>query len=281
MAILQENKYGKSGVRLVKVIRNGAVHRVREWTVRVLLEGDFETAHTAGDNSKILPTDTMKNTVYSRAKESKAESMEEFAHELIDFLLRRNAQVSAAEVHIEQVMWKRLTIDGDLHPHSFMRGSDELQTTTIRRAKNGDQSLVSGLYNMIVLKTTKSAFEGYIKDDLTTLKEAADRLFETSVTASWLYRGNVTDYEAKRTNIRESMLRTFATHDSKSVQQTLFAMAEGALAAVPELLEITLTMPNIHNIPVDLKVFGQENANEVFMPISDPSGYIHARVTRD
>ena len=281
MAILQENRYGKSGVRLVKVTRNGDVHTVREWTVRVLLEGDFEAAHTVGDNAKILATDTMKNTVYSRAKESNARSMEEFAGELIEFLLSRNPQVSAAEVHIEQVMWKRLTVDGALHPHSFMRGSDELQTTTVRRSKNGESSLVSGLHSMIVLKTTKSSFEGYIKDELTTLKEAAERLFETSVTASWLYTGDVTDYDKARVNIRESMLKTFATHDSKSVQQTLFAMAEDALSAVPELLEITLTMPNIHNILVDLKVFGQENANEIFMPISDPSGYIHARVTRD
>ena len=281
MAILLENRYGKSGVRLVKVTRNGDVHTVREWTVRVLLEGDFEAAHTVGDNAKILATDTMKNTVYSRAKESTARSMEEFAEELIEFLLSRNPQVSAAEVHIEQVMWKRLTVDGALHPHSFMRGSDELQTTTVRRSKNGESSLVSGLHSMIVLKTTKSSFEGYIKDELTTLKEAAERLFETSVTASWLYTGDATDYDKTRVNIRESMLKTFATHDSKSVQQTLFAMAEDALHAVPELLEMTLTMPNIHNILVDLKVFGQENANEIFMPISDPSGYIHARVRRD
>ena len=46
-------------------------------------------------------------------------------------------------------------------------------------------------------------------------------------------------------------------------------------------IEVTLTMPNIHNILVDLKPFGQDNSNEIFMPISDPSGYIHARVTRD
>jgi urate oxidase len=281
MAILQENRYGKSGVRLVKVTRKGEVHTVREWTVRVLLEGDFQTAHTMGDNARILPTDTMKNTVYSRAKESNAESMEEFAMELLDFLLGRNPQVSAGEVHIEQVMWKRLTIDGELHPHSFMRGSDELQTTTVHRVKNGAISIVSGLRDMIVLKTTKSSFEGYIKDELTTLREAADRLFETSVTASWLYTGEVPNYSAARTRIREAMLKTFATHDSKSVQQTLFAMAEDALTAVPELLEMTLTMPNIHNILVDLKVFGQENLNEIFMPISDPSGYIHARVTRN
>jgi urate oxidase len=281
MAKLQENKYGKTGVRLVKVTRNGSVHTLREWTVRVLLEGDFEEAHTTGSNTKILPTDTMKNTVYSRAKESTADSMEVFAGELVDFLLSRNPQVSAAEVHIEQAMWKRIEVDGKDHDHSFMHGSNEIQTATVRRSKSGDHSLICGLENMVVLKTTRSSFEGFIKDELTTLKEAADRLFGTSVTTSWLYETDVADYNATRSDIRESMLRTFATHDSKSVQQTLYAMAEDALVEVPQLREMTLTMPNMHNILVDLKVFGQENANEIFMPISDPSGFIHARVTRN
>ncbi len=281
MATLQQNRYGKTGVRLVKVTRDGSVHTLREWTVRVLLEGDFEEAHITGSNANILPTDTMKNTVYSRAKESKADSMEVFAGELVDFLLNRNPQVSAAEVHIEQAMWKRIEVDGQRHDHSFMHGSNEVQTATLRRGQSGESTLLCGLEHMVVLKTTRSSFEGYIKDELTTLKEAADRLFGTSVTASWIYSGNVSNYNATRVKVRESMLKTFATHDSKSVQQTLFAMAEDAINTVPELSEMTLTMPNMHNILVDLNVFGQENANEIFMPISDPSGYIHARVTRD
>ena len=281
MAKLQENKYGKTGVRLVKVTRNGSVHTLREWTVRVLLEGEFEEAHTSGSNAKILPTDTMKNTVYSRAKESTAESMEEFAGELVDFLLSRNPQVFASEVHIEQALWKRIEVDGVPHDHSFIHGSNEVQTATVRRSKSGEASLLCGLEGMVVLKTTRSSFEGYIKDDLTTLKEAADRLFGTSITASWFYTSAPADYNEIRSNIRESMLKTFATHDSKSVQQTLYAMAENALAAIPTLSEMTLTMPNMHNILVDLAVFGQQNANEIFMPISDPSGYIHARVIRD
>lgn len=281
MAKLQENKYGKTGVRLVKVTREGSVHTLREWTVRVLLEGDFEDAHTTGSNAKILPTDTMKNTVYSRAKESQADSMEVFAGELVEFLLSRNPQVSAAEAHIEQALWKRIEVDGQPHDHAFMHGSNELQWATLRRSRSGEASLICGLEDMVVLKTTRSSFEGYIKDELTTLKEAADRLFGTSITASWIYETPITDHNAVRKDIRESMLRTFALHDSKSVQQTLYAMAEDALMEVPQLAEMTLTMPNMHNILVDLKVFGQDNANEIFMPISDPSGYIHARVTRD
>lgn len=281
MATLRENRYGKTGVRLVKVTRHGDVHTLREWTVRILLEGDFESAHLLGDNSKILPTDTMKNTVYSRAKESRAESMEEFAAELIEFLLARNPQASACEIHIEQAAWQRIVIDGAAHDHSFVRGSDEVQTTTARKTREGGDTAVSGLEGLVVLKTTQSSFEGFLRDELTTLKEASDRLFGTSVTAEWMYDATASDYNTTREIIRASLLKTFALHDSKSVQQTLYAMAEDVLHMIPTVREITLTMPNIHNILVDLKTFGQDNANEIFMPISDPSGFIHARVTRD
>ena len=184
---LAENRYGKTRVRLVKVTRHAHGNDMFEWNVRVLLKGDFETAHTEGDNSKILATDTMKNTAYFIAGRSKATSMEDYAKELVDFLLSRNPQVSSAEVHIESVLWKRLTIDGKPHPDSFMRGSNEIQTATIERAQDGKFSITSGLENLVIMKTAHSAFEGYIKESLTTLKETKDRLFATSLSASWSY----------------------------------------------------------------------------------------------
>lgn len=284
MAVLRENRYGKTGVRLIKVLRRGAVHELREWTVRVLLEGDFADVHLYGDNTKVLATDTMKNTVYSRAKESTAVSMEEFAGELSAFLLERNAQVHAVEVHVESALWKRLVVEGAPHPHAYMKGSGELATATLRRTRLGAQ-LACGIEEMVVLKTAESGFAGFVRDELTTLKETTDRLLGTAVMASWRYGdGSVSkaamDYNGLRHGVREALIRTFAGHESKSVQQTLYAMAEGALEAVAEVSEITLTMPNRHNLLVDLSGFGQTNENEIFMPIEDPSGFIEARVTR-
>ena len=66
---LVENRYGKSRVRLMKVTRQPEGNDLLEWTVQVLLQGDFDAAHYEGDNRKILPTDTMKNTVYSGGAE--------------------------------------------------------------------------------------------------------------------------------------------------------------------------------------------------------------------
>jgi urate oxidase len=280
MAILAENRYGKSRVRLIKVTRHKHGNDLREWTVQVLLRGDFDSAHLEGDNSKILATDTMKNTVYSIARASRATSMEDYAKELVNFLLQRNPQISSASVEIASTLWKRLTIDGKPHADSFMRGSDEQQTTTVERAQDGEFKIISGLQNLVILKTAKSAFAGYIKESLTTLPETFDRLFGTSVTAVWEYNTDTLDFDAVRSSLREAMLHTFAAHESKSVQQTLYAMAESALEATPQATEIEITMPNKHCILVDLSRFGQDNPNEIFVPIDEPSGLIQARIVR-
>jgi urate oxidase len=280
MIELAENRYGKSRVRLMKVTRHDHGQDLREWTVQVLLMGDFSATHLYGDNSSILPTDTMKNTVYSVARSSKATTMEDYAKELAGFLLERNPQVASASIRVESVMWKRLTVDGSPHPSAFMRGSGELQTTTVECSQGKAPSILSGLEDLVLLKTANSGFEGYIKDSLTTLPETKDRLFGTAVSAEWRYTSTGLDFDRLRTTLRETMLRTFANHDSKSVQQTLYAMAHHALEEVSEIDEIQISMPNKHCLLVDLSRFGQDNPNEIFIPTDEPHGYIEARVRR-
>src|ERR1700753_2592643 len=182
-AKLAANRYGKSRVRLMRVTRYKDHHDLDEWTVQVLLSGDFEEAHTLGDNSKILPTDTMKHTVYFVARESNAESLEEYAKELVDFLLDRNPQIERAEVTVQSHLWKRLTVDGAPYPTAFMRGSDERQTTVVSRAPGDTFQIRSGFDRLTVLKTAQSGFVGYIKDSLTTLPETTDRLFGPAIPA--------------------------------------------------------------------------------------------------
>jgi len=280
MIALAENRYGKSRVRLVQVKRNSSRHEFREWTLQVLLEGDFASCFEDGDNSKILPTDTMKNTVYSLARNSAAECMEEFAQELAEFLARRNPQVSRAEVSISQKKWEHLNAGGKLHLTTFVQSSGECQTTTVTRTEQGTVSVRSGLENLVIMKTSGSGFEGYIRDPLTTLPEMKDRLFGAAVKANWNYSSSQPAYSLLRTKIRETLLATFAGHESKSVQHTLHAMARAVLEGVPEVEDIEIAMPNKHCLLVDLSRFGQDNPNEIFVPIDEPHGYIEARVRR-
>ena len=281
MIALAENSYGKSSVRLMKVKRDQPSHTVREWKVEVLLSGNFKSCFTDGDNSAILPTDTMKNTVYSRARESTVECIEEFALELADFFLVRNPQVVSVAINIASTPWEHAMVQGKPHPSTFIRGSSEAQTTTVTRAQDGAASVSSGIEYLVLLKTAHSGFEGYLRDSLTTLPETADRLFGTAMRAQWKYQSHQGPFDQLRSKLRATLIEAFAEHDSKSVQHTLYAMAQAALEVAPEIADIELAMPNKHCFLVDLARFGQTNPNEIFVPTDEPYGNIVARIVRD
>lgn len=280
MARLGSNRYGKHRVRLSRITRHGERHEFNEWSVNVLLEGDFETSFTDADNSKVLPTDTMKNTVYYIARGSKAETIEELAMELGDYLLNNNDQVSGVKVEIKERAWERM-VAGDVEENTtFKLGGPEVHTVRAVREKGREWSIRSGVNGLTILKTTKSAFTGYIKDKLTTLKPATDRIFGTCATITWDYSSAKQNFTQVRRRIITALLKEFAAHNSMSVQHTLFDMGKAALAAAPEIERIKLTMPNLHHLLADLSPFGLDNPNHIFVPIDEPHGYIEAEVER-
>src|SRR5215472_6227820 len=105
---LGENNYGKQRVRILQVTRRAERHDVKELTVGIRLEGAFETAHTKGDNSNVLPTDTMKNTVYALARQHRIGTPEEFCLRLADHFLGRHAHLSRARIEAGETLWTRL-----------------------------------------------------------------------------------------------------------------------------------------------------------------------------
>ncbi len=278
MKIVHDN-YGKSRVRLLKVARNGDFHSIQETTVKIALEGDFDEIHTVGDNSLCLPTDTMKNTVYALAHQTtEIEEIETFAKRLTQHFLTNNPQITRVIIEIVEHNWTRLG-DSEPHPHSFIKGSNEQRTTKVNTTRDA-VAIESGVEDLIVLKTTKSGFVGFIKDQYTTLPETSDRVFATSIKADWRYaNADAATGEIWR-NIRQSIIETFAAHDSLSVQHTLYAMGEAVLENFAEVAEISFSLPNIHYLPVDVSRFGLENDNRIFLPTDEPHGLIEAQLAR-
>lgn len=277
---LGENRYGKSRVRLMKIRRNGERHDVFEWNVEVWLTGDFERCFVEGDNSCILPTDTMKNTVYSRARVSEAVTPEEFAIELTTYFVKNNPQIDAASIQVAATGWRHIEAGGEEFGTAFTHASDKVDTVTVSSSRTAGLAVSAGFEDLWLLKTAKSGFSGYIKDRLTTLKETHDRLLGTLARVEWSYAGGSVDFRALREKTETALLRTFAEHDSLSVQQTLYAMGKAALEQVKEITEIHLSMPNKHCNLVDLSPFGQDNPNEIFVPTDEPHGSIEAHVRR-
>jgi urate oxidase len=280
MARLAENRYGKSRVRISRITRLNDRHEFNEWTVHVMLYGDFETSYTQADNSKVLPTDTMKNTVYYVARGSSAATIESFACELGDYFLDNQPQVAKVSIQVQEKAWQRTIIDGAPEATTFKLGGPELQTVHAERERGGAWNIISGVDGLTILKTTKSAFTAYIKDKLTTLKPATDRIFGTRATVTWEYTAAAPDYAGVRARILAALLKEFAAHDSMSVQHTLFDMGKSALAAAPEIARIHLSMPNLHHLLAELSPFGLDNPNHIFVPIDEPHGTIEATVER-
>ncbi len=280
MIVLGENRYGKSRVRVMKVTRDSGVHAVHEWDVEVWLKGDFTACFEDGDNSRILPTDTMKNTVYFLARRSESSTIEEFAAELITYFLENNAQVDVAGANIVATPWIHIEAGGKTHNAAFVQGVKAQDTAGATLRRGGAVTVVSGFKDLAILKTAKSGFDGYIKDKLTTLKETHDRLLGTLATGHWKYSEGAKDYTAARARVLDALLSTFAQHDSLSVQQTLYAMGKAALETEPAIREIHLSMPNKHCNLVDLSAFGLDNPNQVFVPTDEPHGSIEATVRR-
>ena len=218
--------------------------------------------------------------MYSLARASKAVTIEDFATELGDYLLANNPQVSGTLVNIEEKAWEHLIVDGVPDATTFKLGGPEMHTVRAVRDRGREWSVRPGIDGLVILKTTKSAFTGYIKDKLTTLKPATDRIFGTRATATWEYAVASPDHAQVRVRILAALLKEFAAHNSMSVQHTLFDMGNAALAAAPEIARITLTMPNLHHLLADLSPFGQDNPNHIFVPIDEPHGTIEATIER-
>jgi urate oxidase len=270
--ILASDTYGKSRVRLIKLARREGRHDVKEITFQILFRGDFLSCYETGDNSKILPTDTIKNTVYALARRHDIVSIEEFGQRLIEHFLKNNPQVAEVRVEMTEHLWSRIAAA------AFTRESQK-RTALLTGTRDG-VTIEAGIDDLTILKSTGSAFEGYIKDPYTTLKETKDRIFATAVRAVWRYASASVDFNAVWEGIRQTILDTFTAHDSLSVQHTLHAIGKQVLKAFPDVTETQLTMPNKHALLVDLSPFGLDNPNEVFLPIDEPSGYIEGKLVR-
>jgi urate oxidase len=277
---LGANRYGKSTIRIVKVIRGADRHRVRDLTVSVTLEGAFAAAHVAGDNSAVVATDTMKNTVYALAREHLIGPVEGFALELARHFGALE-QVSTATVAIDEHRWRPLPLPEGEARDAFERLGDYTRTATVTVSQEG-ATVLAGLRDLAMLKTSRSSFRGFPRDEYTTLPETDDRIMATLVNATWRYTrdARIDDLDGRYDAIIDTILEVFADHISPSVQATIWIVGQAVLERHRVVEDITLRLPNLHHWLVDLSPFGQPNDREIFVATSEPFGVIEATVQR-
>lgn len=276
---LTQHQYGKAHVRVLKVTRRGAQHSLKELDVEVGLSGDFAASYTRADNRLVVATDSMKNTVNLFAKKHLGAENEEFGVMLGEHFLQTYPQVQRVEIGLSERCWSRIHVSGKPHAHAFTEKSPAKPFARIVCTKK--ETLVeSGIEDLLILKTTGSGFENFLRDEFTTLPETSDRIFATKLKATWTYAKRPKSYPATNEKILAAMLATFATNYSPSVQVTLFQMGAAALKVAPAIAKIHLAMPNKHCLLINLAPFGLENKNELFVPTDEPHGQIEGTVAR-
>ncbi|HEY7008454.1 MAG TPA: urate oxidase [Jatrophihabitantaceae bacterium] len=286
MAIsLGANQYGKAENRVVRIYRDTARHEIVDLNVSTSLRGDFAAAHTHGDQADVLPTDTQKNTAFAYAKEHGVTSPEDYAIALGRHFLDAAPKADSAQIRVEQYAWDRIPVGGSGHDHAFVRRGGAVRTTVVTVSGRGSDEqvwVVSGLQDLVVLKSTGSEFKGYLKDEYTTLQEADDRILATSLVARWRYqRADGVDWNKSFDAIQASLLETFASTYSRALQETLYLMGKQVLETNDDVAELKFSAPNKHHFLVDLSPFGIENNGEVFIAADRPYGLIEATVARD
>ena len=283
--ILGPHQYGKAENRVVRINRDSDRHEIRDLNVSTALRGDFDEAYLSGDQSRVLPTDSQKQTVYAYAKEKGVGEIEDFALTLGRHFVADVEPVRGCRIEIDEYAWERIPVGGTGHDHSWTRKGGEIRTTILTidspPAGPASETLVSGLKELVLLKSTGSEFHDFLVDGYTTLQPTDDRILATALTARWRYVGTDVDWAAGYADIRRLMLEQFATLHSLALQQTLFEMGRAVLEAHPEVAEMKFSAPNKHHFVYDLAPFGLDNPNEVFHADDRPYGLIQATVLRD
>lgn len=298
MSHLIDSSYGKDNVKFLKVKKNPAspqVQDVLEANCQVLLKGNFDVSYTHADNSPVVPTDTVKNTILVEARKTEVWPIERFAAHLAKHFTQKYAHVSGVEISIIQSRWTKFEVDGRLHDHSFRHEGPETRRTFLRYDKrSGAVDLTSSINDLTVLKSTGSMFYGYHLCDYTTLQPTKDRILSTDVAASWKYSAKglksldnvfaLADkgvFDQTYDTARKVTLDLFAKENSPSVQATMYNMSTAILAKAPLVQEVTYELPNKHYVLYDLKWKGLDNDNVLFYPLPDPNGLIKSTVGRN
>ncbi|WP_063049486.1 factor-independent urate hydroxylase [Nocardia arthritidis] len=282
--VLTDHRYGKAENRIVRIHRRTARHEIRDVNVSTVLRGDFADAYVAGDQAKVLPTDSQKQTAYAFAKQPGLRAIEDYALALADHFVAEIEPVRSARVEVDEYAWQRVSVGGVEHDHTWVRQGPEVRTAAVTVAGSGAERrawVVGGVKDLTILKSTGSEFADFLTDDFTVLAPTHDRMLATALIAEWRFADSAgVDWDEVYTGVRARLVETFATLHSKALQQTLFEMGKAALTAYPVLAEIRLAAPNKHHFDYDLRRFGIENRGEVYHADDRPYGLIHATVAR-
>lgn len=276
------SSHGESNLRMLRVVRRGDRHDARDLTVGCRFEGDFDAAFVEGAAPGLLPGEVLKRLVQATARSDGGAEIEQFGIALCDRLLTEYRQITRVRVEIAEQPWARLEAGGKAQGQSFLRGTPERRTTAV--TSNGTQTaVVSGIEQLTVMRTAGLAptKKGQPVSDASGVDDGLQRLLVATLAAHWGYTSAGVTFGPYRQGIRTAIVETFGCHASRSVQHTLYGIADVVLSSYEEIRDITLSLQERPYRPVDLFHAGVENPDDLFVAVEDPVGIVEVRVERE
>jgi urate oxidase len=277
MTTLSSHSYGASHIRLLRITRRGDRHDLRDLVISVNVEGEVADAFTKGDNELLLPADTLRNTVHAIARDVKLAEIEHIGLALAQHFMEHQPQFTRVRVELSEQPWARLPVGGRAQGQAFTTMSGERRTAAV--TSNGSRvSVVAGIEDFTIMKTSGAAFEGYLSDQFTTIEAVPDRVLSVTADAHWTYLHEEIAFGPTWQGVRQLLIEAFVEELSRSVEHSAHAMAEIALSSYVDLGDVTVRLRQRSLPLVELAQFGLDNPHVLFRPEEAPE--LTAEVTR-
>jgi urate oxidase len=257
--------YGKDAVSVYRVDGTGGLFATE---VRIVLFGEsFVPSYTEGDNSLVVATDSMKNFVHRTALDYEGSSQEEFLELVGTRFLSTYGHVERVSLSARELAFARR---GEA---VLQRVYDDVGVAELELSREGVVAHRSGREGLHLIKLTGSAFEGFVRDEYTTLPDREDRPLYVHLDVHWRYR-NFAERAAGE-DVRDALAATFDDFVSESIQHLVHEMGVRALERFEEIEEISFTGQN------RLWDTAQESDEAtVYTDARPPFGVIHLQLRR-
>jgi urate oxidase len=267
---------------MLRVVRRGDRHDARDLTVACRFEGDFTEAFVDGRADGLLPGEALKSLVHATARQHAGAEIERFGLALCERLLTGYPRVTRARVDIAEQPWSRLEVGGKAQGQAFLAGSPERRTTAV--TSNGQQlAVVSGIEQLTIMRTSGLAptRRGVPASDSSGVDDGLQRLLVATLSARWTYSSADVTFDPYRQGVRTAIVETFGCHASRSVQHTLYGIADVVLSSYQEITDVTLSLHERPYRPADLFSAGVENPDDLFVAVEEPVGIVEVTVERN
>jgi urate oxidase len=226
--------YGKEAV---SVYRTDGVSSLFAAEVGMTLRGAaFAPSYTEGDNTLVVATDSMKNFIQVTALDYEGASLEGFLELLARRFLDTYSQVERIELTAREVPFARRSAQ------SFQSVGGDHAVAELTLGRDGTLEHRSGRAGIWLVKLTGSSFEGFVRDEYTTLPESRDRPLFIHLDVHWRNRDFAEHADGEA--IRDSVVQTFAEFDSASIQELVHSMGVRVLDGFGELDEVSFVAEN-------------------------------------